>query len=460
MGVPNNYTIVSVDPEGDLVLYSLDWGDGTTDSWVGPSPSGEALTLTHTWETEGYFHITCVAKDRFESVSSSSGWNLSVGIPYPPSNPSPATGATDVDVFVNMSWMGGDPDPDDSITFDVYFGSTNPPPKVVNNQSSESFHPDGLEYGKTYYWKIISWDTQGMSAAGPLWCFTTLVDAAAPITTLHLNGTMGNEGWFVTPVMMSFESVDTQSGVNATWYKLDDAPWVVYSTPVLVSSEGRHMIAYYSIDVVGNMEQTMISFLRIDTTAPWTALTVAGVLGNQSWYLSNVTLTLTAGDNESGVFGIWYRLDAGDWTEYTMPFLITTDGVHTMLYYAVDRAGNTQQLQTPYDFQIDQTPPMINLSVIPQNLLRTRWLFTATVSDETSGANKVDFYIDEMYLGTVLAPGPYDWVYEGEGNVVYAIVFDDAGNQQTSPYVNHRIISFQQRNQLRYLPSVSSFIVN
>ena len=143
-----------------------------------------------------------------------------------------------------------------------------------------------------------------------------------------------------------------------------------------------------------------------------------------------------------------------------MPFLITTDGVYTLLYYAVDRAGNTQQLQAPYDFQIDQTPPMINLTVIPQNLLRTRWLFTATVSDETSGVNKVDFYVDEMYLGTVAAPGPYDWVYEGEGNVVYAIVFDDAGNQRTSPYVNHRDIRFQHRNRLSYLPFVSSFIVN
>jgi hypothetical protein len=158
-----------------------------------------------------------------------------------------------------------------------------------------------------------------------------MVDAAAPITTLHLNGTMGNEGWFVTSVMMSFESVDTQSGVNATWYKLDDAPWAMYTAPVLVSSEGRHMIAYYSIDVVGNKEQTMISFLRIDTTPPWATLTVAGVLGNHSWYLSNVTFTLTAGDNESGVFGIWYRLDTEDWTEYTMPFIIPTDGIHALL---------------------------------------------------------------------------------------------------------------------------------
>jgi hypothetical protein len=126
----------------------------------------------------------------------------------------------------------------------------------------------------------------------------------------------------------------------------------------------------------------------------------------------------------------------------------------------VDRAGNTQQLQTPYDFQIDQTPPMINLTVIPQNLLRTRWLFTATVSDETSGVNKVDFYIDEMYLGTVAAPGPYDWVYEGEGNVVYAIVFDDAGNQQTSPHVNQWVLRFSPRSRVGYLPSVSSFILH
>ena len=60
------------------------------------------------------------------------------------------------------------------ITYDVYFGTSIPPPKVVSNQSSTEYDPPGLlEYNTTYYWQIVAWDDHGNSAAGPVWHFTT-----------------------------------------------------------------------------------------------------------------------------------------------------------------------------------------------------------------------------------------------------------------------------------------------
>jgi len=62
---------------------------------------------------------------------------------------------------------------DGDITYDVYFGTTSPPAKVVSNQTETLYNPGTLEHNTTYYWQIIAWDDQGESAEGPIWSFTT-----------------------------------------------------------------------------------------------------------------------------------------------------------------------------------------------------------------------------------------------------------------------------------------------
>jgi predicted transglutaminase-like cysteine proteinase len=98
--------------------------------------------------------------------------------PYIPSNPSPLNHATDVSTFT-LSWSGGDPDPEDVVTYDVYFGTSLPPPLLVSHQfgttASQPFPmpPPGAKC----YWKIIATDNHGSSTEGPLWDFNT---ATAP----------------------------------------------------------------------------------------------------------------------------------------------------------------------------------------------------------------------------------------------------------------------------------------
>lgn len=92
--------------------------------------------------------------------------------PDPPRYPYPVDGETDIPVNIEISWTGSDPDNDD-LTYDVYFGTTNPPPKIVSNQSETSFAPENLVNLTTYYWQIVAWDEHGESTTGPIWSFTT-----------------------------------------------------------------------------------------------------------------------------------------------------------------------------------------------------------------------------------------------------------------------------------------------
>ena len=82
-------------------------------------------------------------------------------------------------------------------------------------------------------------------------------------------------------------------------------------------------------------------YVITDTVPPVTSCTLDGELF-EGIYRSNVTVTLSAIDNESGVAVTKYQLDAGDWVIYTAPFVVSEDGNHTLVFYSVDRAGNSE----------------------------------------------------------------------------------------------------------------------
>jgi len=99
-----------------------------------------------------------------------------VGCNTPPNTanaPTPTNGSTNVDIHKQLSWMGGDVNPFDTVTYDVYCGTTSPPPKVASNQSSTTYTPGTMNIVTNYYWKIVAWDNNGASAAGPIWQFIT-----------------------------------------------------------------------------------------------------------------------------------------------------------------------------------------------------------------------------------------------------------------------------------------------
>ncbi|UCF50483.1 MAG: hypothetical protein JSU91_03095 [Thermoplasmatales archaeon] len=76
--------------------------------------------------------------------------------------------------------------------YDVYFGDTNPPPKVISNGSAMKYDPPGdLNWSTTYYWKIDIWNDKGELQEGEVWDFTTRGNAAPniPIDSYPKNST-------------------------------------------------------------------------------------------------------------------------------------------------------------------------------------------------------------------------------------------------------------------------------
>ncbi len=68
VGQEYEYTFVATDPDGDDVYYWILWGDGCPAvEWIGPYASGEVVTVSHTFESEGDFTISAKAKDTYDA---------------------------------------------------------------------------------------------------------------------------------------------------------------------------------------------------------------------------------------------------------------------------------------------------------------------------------------------------------------------------------------------------------
>jgi hypothetical protein len=94
--------------------------------------------------------------------------------PNQPTNPSPADHATEVLTNAGLTWIGGDPNAGDSVTYDVYFDIADATTLVTSDQSSTTYSPPGvLNCSTTYYWKVVAEDNHGATTPGPVWDFTT-----------------------------------------------------------------------------------------------------------------------------------------------------------------------------------------------------------------------------------------------------------------------------------------------
>jgi|GEM_PF-2558847 len=276
------------------------------------------------------------------------------------------------------------------------------------------------------------------------------IDTKAPTTTHRFDGLMAG-GIYIDDVTVTLTATDGStgyltlaetalkhlgvlvdtSGVNYTMYKINDGEWTTYTDSFIITEDGNYTVYYYSVDNAGNIETTREATFTLenDLTPPETTHSFTGATGDNNWYVSDVTVTLTATDNAAGVDYTMYKVNAGNWTTYTTPFRVKEDGIHTVQYFSVDKLGNEETPKGPFEVGIDRTKPEINLTVEKTGL--AKWLLTATVNDNTSGIAKVEFYLDNQYLGEDTTGPDYTWEVTQKGTA-QAIVYDNAGNSAIS----------------------------
>jgi len=110
-GKSYTYTAVTTDPDGDKVFYCFDWGDGDeicTDLYN----SGQEVTVSHTWNSDGDYTITVKATDENGAESEPATLKVTMPLSYDKATLSGYTGTLRVYIVEPTSrWNDHDGDP-------------------------------------------------------------------------------------------------------------------------------------------------------------------------------------------------------------------------------------------------------------------------------------------------------------------------------------------------------------
>ena len=163
-----NYSTTAIEPDGEMLKYIFDWGDGTT-SETNYVASEESAGAAHSWRAGGTYNVKAMATD---SNGASSAWSslLTVSISSvrnsPPIRPTAPTGPTQGKIGNDYTYLAYSRDPNgDRIRyiFDWGDGTASETELVESGRSismSNSWDARGI-----YYVKVRAEDSEKASSA-------------------------------------------------------------------------------------------------------------------------------------------------------------------------------------------------------------------------------------------------------------------------------------------------------
>lgn len=214
-------------------------------------------------------------------------------------------------------------------------------------------------------------------------------DVTAPTTTLSSIPSVpnGSNSFYTTipTITLSVSDDVGGSGVDKPFYTWDGGVLIPYAGP-FAALEGTHTLSYISSDVAGNAEVVKKSVIKVDTGVPATTAGVSLAPNSASgWYSGAPTVTLASTDGTSGIGGIYYNWDGAAMTPYSAAIAVPS-GAHTLNYYAIDGAGNSEPMKT-LTLKLDSSGPTITLDKPDASVMTNSSVYTIAgkVSDAVSG---------------------------------------------------------------------------
>jgi len=92
--------------------------------------------------------------------------------PFSPGLVSPKLSSVVQTTTATLEWTASDVD-NDTLVFDIFFGTQNPPLQKLSANQSETILNVEVASSKEYFWKVVVKDLKGAQAIGQVWNFKT-----------------------------------------------------------------------------------------------------------------------------------------------------------------------------------------------------------------------------------------------------------------------------------------------
>lgn len=234
---------------------------------------------------------------------------------------------------------------------------------------------------------------------------TLTVDATPPVTAFTPGTPYYEIGGFYyvnSATTLILKPSEKPAGIARSDYRIDDGPWTSYA-PFTLASEGRHRVAFRSVDNLGNEEPEKLVVVNVDTTPPASTMQVGlpRIDADGKVLVSGSTqFTMTASDAFSGLERSEYRIDNGPWLVYR-PFALETEGAHVIEYRAIDKAGNQEPARS-LAISVDPAAPATaltagepKLEVAGRTIVSEKSVFNLNSTDTLAGVARTEYRVDD-----------------------------------------------------------------
>ena len=341
VGVAPNTKLVwkaSSDPDNDAIVYdvflregdnSFEDGDkvSTGQSGTEYTPTGQKFGKTYFWKV--------IARDGKGGKSSSNslrGYTTNY-LPTTPTLIIPKADSTGIALNSVLVWnRSTDINARQSLTYDIYLGTANPPTtKVSTGQSDTTYTPTGQALQTTYYWHVVVKDGAGGERRSPIRKYTTTrweqVNAKADwiSRSFHASVVFQNKMWVIggfnsasagpflgllDDVWSSNNGINwTRESSNSSWSGRSGHTAVVLKDSIFILGGSRTTGGQNDVWVSGDGK----TWIEKTNSAPWAArfFHTSLVYDDKIWIMGGRDIH---GKKRNDV---WWSADGSAWTEAT-----------------------------------------------------------------------------------------------------------------------------------------------
>ena len=172
----------SSDPDGDNITYEIQIATDNAFSNIAQSLTISQTSTTVTLEADMAYYWRVRASDQKNAKSSYTAtrkfYTYGIGVtnhlPFAPTLVAPDNNAVVAPSGdkVTLEWTASDVDTEDTLSYEVIWGTDNPPTENTMNATTESLEIT-VAASTTYFWKVIVKDNNGGETIGQIWTFKT-----------------------------------------------------------------------------------------------------------------------------------------------------------------------------------------------------------------------------------------------------------------------------------------------